>query len=73
MIEQKNVLNNEHLELLGPSNCVIEKLNGLYRYQILLKNKLHEKGHQFISKFFKSIKLPKDIRMAIDVDPIDIL
>lgn len=64
---------DEHLELLGPSNCVIEKLNGLYRYQILLKNKLHEKGHQFISKFFKSIKLPKDIRMAIDVDPIDIL
>ncbi|MCD8378499.1 MAG: primosomal protein N' [Candidatus Gastranaerophilales bacterium] len=64
---------NEHLELLGPSNCVIERLNGLYRYQILLKNKLHAKGHQFILKFFKSIKLPKDIRMAIDVDPIDIL
>lgn len=64
---------DEHLELLGPSNCVIEKLNGLYRYQILLKNKLHEKGHHFISKFFKSIKLPRDVRMAIDVDPIDIL
>ncbi len=64
---------DEYLEMLGPSNCVIEKINGLYRYQILLKNKLHNKGHQFISKFFKSIKLPKDIRMAIDVDPIDIL
>ena len=64
---------SEHVEMLGPSNCVIERLNGLYRYQILLKNKLHEKGHKFISKFFKSIKLPKDIRMAIDVDPIDIL
>ncbi|MCM1264996.1 MAG: primosomal protein N' [Candidatus Gastranaerophilales bacterium] len=64
---------DEYLELLGPSNCVIERINGLYRYQILLKNKLHNKGHQFISKFFKSIKLPKDIRMAIDVDPIDIL
>lgn len=64
---------DEHVELLGPSNCVIERLNGLYRYQILLKNKLHNKGHQFITKFFKSIKLPKDIRMAIDVDPIDIL
>ncbi len=64
---------SEHLEMLGPSNCVIERINGLYRYQILLKNKLHEKGHKFIAQFFKTIKLPKDIRMAIDVDPIDIL
>lgn len=64
---------SEHVQMLGPSNCVIEKLNGLYRYQILLKNKLHEKGHKFIAQFFKTIKLPKDIRMAIDVDPIDIL
>lgn len=64
---------SEHVEMLGPSNCVIERINGLYRYQILLKNKLHEKGHKFISQFFKTIKLPKDIRMAIDVDPIDIL
>ena len=64
---------SEHVEMLGPSSCVIERLNGLYRYQIILKNKLHEKGHRFISKFFNTIKLPKDIRMAIDVDPIDIL
>ena len=64
---------SEHVEMLGPSNCVIERINGLYRYQILLKNKLHEKGHKFISQFFKTIKLPKDIRIAIDVDPIDIL
>lgn len=64
---------DEHLEMLGPSACVIERLNGFYRYQLLLKNKIYEKGHQFITKFFKSVKLPKDIRMAIDVDPIDIL
>lgn len=64
---------DEYLEMLGPSACVIERINGLYRYQILLKNKIHDKGHNFISKFFRTIKLPKDIRMAIDVDPIDIL
>lgn len=63
----------EHLEVLGPSACVIERLNGLYRFQLLLKNKIYEKGHQFITKFFKSIKLSKDIRITIDVDPIDIL
>ena len=63
----------EYLETLGPTPCVIEKINGFYRYQILLKNKLSQKGHDFISKFFNSITLPKDIRIAIDVDPLDIL
>lgn len=64
---------SEHLQLLGPTECIIEKLNGFYRYQIIIKNKIYEKGHSFITKFFKSIKLSKDIRLTIDVDPIDIL
>lgn len=64
---------SERLEVLGPSPCVIERINGLYRFQILIKNKLGEKGHNFISSFFNKITMPKDIRMAIDVDPLDIL
>lgn len=64
---------SEYLSVLGPSPCVIERLNGLYRFQIIIKNKLHEKGHSFVSKFFDKITMPKDIRLAIDVDPIDIL
>lgn len=64
---------SEYLSVLGPSPCVIERLNGLYRFQIIIKNKLHEKGHSFVSKFFDKVTMPKDIRLAIDVDPIDIL
>ncbi len=64
---------SEYLELLGPTPCVIEKLNGFYRFQILIKNKLTQKGHDFISKFLSKITIPKDIRLAIDVDPLDIL
>ena len=63
----------EYLETLGPTPCVIEKLNGYYRFQILIKNKLSQKGHDFVSKFLSKITLPKDIKMAIDVDPLDIL
>ena len=64
---------SEYLSILGPSPCVIERLNSFYRFQILIKNKLQSKGHSFITKFFDKITLPKDIRIAIDVDPIDIL
>ncbi|MBR6126508.1 primosomal protein N' [bacterium] len=64
---------SEYLEVLGPTPCVIEKLNGFYRFQILIKNKLTQKGHDFISKFLSKIAIPKDIRLAVDVDPLDIL
>ena len=63
----------EYLETLGPTPCIIAKINGYYRYQILIKNKLSQKGHDFISKFLDKIELPKDIKLAIDVDPLDIL
>lgn len=64
---------SERLIILGPTSCVIEKIKGMYRFQILIKNKLEEKGHMFISKFLNQITVPKDIKLTIDVDPIDIL
>lgn len=63
----------ERLEVLGPTPCVIERINGYYRFQILIKNKLEDKGHQFVSSFLNKITAPKDIKMTIDVDPLDIL
>lgn len=63
----------ERLEVLGPTPCVIERINGYYRFQIIIKNKLEEKGHQFISGFLGKITSPKDIKMTVDVDPLDIL
>jgi len=63
----------EYLETLGPTPCIISKINGHYRFQILIKNKLSQKGHDFVSKFLDKITLPKDIKLAIDVDPLDIL
>jgi primosomal protein N' (replication factor Y) len=63
----------ERIEVLGPTPCVIERINGYYRFQILIKNKLEDKGHQFVSSFLNKITAPKDIKMTIDVDPLDIL
>lgn len=71
MVEKFGI--SERLEVLGPTACVIERINSQYRFQILIKNKMGEKGHQFISSFLNKITLPKDIKMTIDVDPLDIL
>lgn len=64
---------SERLIVLGPTPCVIERIKNLYRFQILIKNKMDEKGHMFITKFLNQITVPKDIKLTVDVDPIDIL
>ena len=71
MVEKFGI--SERLEVLGPTPCVIERINGMYRFQLIIKNKMGEKGHQFISSFLNKITVPKDIKLAIDVDPLDIL
>ena len=71
MIEKYGI--SERLEMLGPTNCVIERINGQYRFQLIIKNKMSEKGHMFISSFLNKITMPKDIKLTIDVDPLDIL
>ena len=71
MIEKYGI--SERLEVLGPTPCVIERINGQYRFQILVKNKMAEKGHMFVSSFLNKITMPKDIKLTVDVDPLDIL
>lgn len=71
MIDKQGI--SERLIVLGPTPCVIEKIKGLYRFQIIIKNKMYEKGHMFVSKFLNQVTMPKDIKLTVDVDPIDIL
>lgn len=71
IIEKQGI--SERLIVLGPTPCVIEKIKNMYRFQIIIKNKMEEKGHMFITHFLNQITMPKDIRLTVDVDPIDIL
>ena len=64
---------SEHIIVLGPSPCVFERIRGEYRFQILIKNKLDEKGHMLITSFISKIKMPEDIKLIVDIDPSDIL
>ena len=64
---------SEPVAVLGPCACVIEKLQDWYRFQILIKNKLEDRGHRFVHSFLNNIKLPDDIKLTVDVDPLDIL
>lgn len=71
MIEKAGI--SERLIVLGPTPCVLEKIRNMYRFQIIIKNKMDEKGHQFVTRFLNYVKMPKDIKLIVDIDPTDIL
>ena len=59
--------------VLGPTPCVINKIKDEYRFNLIVKNKLGENGHRTILRFLRSIKLPSDIKMVVDIDPADVI
>ncbi len=64
---------SEFLEVLGPAPCVISRLKDEYRFQIIIKNRLGDKGHFFLTGFINKIIMPDDIKLVVDIDPADML
>lgn len=71
IIQNKNL--SEKIQIGSATSCAIEKLNNDYRYEILIKNFDGKYGHAIIAKLFKTIKLPNDLKIKIDVNPIDLI
>lgn len=63
----------EFLEVLGPAPCVISRIKDEYRFQIIIKNRLGDKGHFFLTAFINKIIMPDDIKLVVDIDPADML
>ncbi len=71
IIEKQGI--QERIIVLGPTPCILERIKNEFRFQILIKNKMDEKGHFFVTSFLRQIQLPPDIKMTVVVDPSDIL
>ncbi len=69
--EEINKLNYP-ISILGPAQSYISKLNGTYRWQIILKgNRQHLKN--VLEKVSSSLKLPFETFINIELDPSDLL
>ncbi len=64
----------ENLEILGPSPCPLSRLRGKTRYQILLKSTDRSALRRCLNQFGSlRRKIPRQVQLSIDVDPLDML
>ncbi len=61
------------VEILGPAAPPLAKIRGRYRWQVLLKSTGRTDLHRLLAAFKGSVKLPATVRLAIDIDPVDML
>ena len=61
------------VEILGPVVAPLGKIRGRYRRQILLKSVGRTDLHRLLAAFRGKHRLPAVVRLAIDVDPVDML
>lgn len=75
-VKNKEAPDEPALKVLGPAPCPHEKLRGRYRWHILVKAgsaKLLSELASEIDLWKGSIKTSGDLRLIIDVDPLDML
>lgn len=63
---------NEKLEILGPSNCLIAKIQNRFRMQILIKNLMSTRGQELACALLKNYQTPNS-RIIVDVDALNML
>lgn len=62
----------EKIEILGPSDCIISKLQNKFRMQILLKNTISTHGYKLITQALRQYE-SKDVQVITDIDPLNML
>ena len=65
--------NFKNTDIFGPAPAVISMKNKKYRYRLLIKLKKNYELQSNVKEFIKKFKVPSEIKLYIDVDPISFL
>ena len=65
--------NFKHADIFGPAPAVISMKNNKYRYRVLIKLKKNYALQSSVKEFIKKFKVPSEVKLYIDVDPISFL
>ena len=64
---------SDEVRVLGPAPAPIARIRNRYRLRFLVKAGKQAKVQQFIALWLSKIKIPSQIRVAIDIDPYSFL
>ena len=59
--------------IYGAAECPIEKIRASYRFQIILRSTNPASMLSELNKALSGVKIPYNVAMDIDVDPVDLL
>ncbi len=72
--EMSNYLEEfEEVKILGPAACLIEKIKGMYRQHVIIKNMMGDQGNLAIASYLRKRLSPPGVRITVDVDPVDLI
>jgi primosomal protein N' (replication factor Y) len=71
----REVKHEQHLrvEILGPALPPLAVVRGRHRRHILLKTRSFSEMQKIVNEMYRRVVIPKNVRMTIDVDPVDML
>ena len=67
---KKKIEDNISSKVLGPVIAPIYRINNKFRYRILIRSKKNQRVQKKLSNILKNFKIQKEIKLAVDVDPI---
>lgn len=60
-------------EVLGPSPAPLARVRGRYRWQVLIKEDEAGTARARLAELMRTLTLPRDVRVLVDVDPLELL
>ena len=69
---EKDLSGINDLILAGPAPAPLLRAETFYRYQIMLRTRQMSKLSQQLAKLTETMKLPEDISLTVDIDPVNL-
>ncbi|HEY3913332.1 MAG TPA: primosomal protein N', partial [Verrucomicrobiae bacterium] len=70
---EKNAAGILDLTIAGPAPAPLARAETFYRYQIMLRTRQISKLSRALAVIFKDIKLPEDVTLSVDIDPVNLM
>ena len=61
------------LTLAGPAPAPLARAETYYRFQIMLRTRHIPKLSRMLAAMFKELKLPEDVALSVDIDPVNMM